>query len=57
MILKKSKYIVKNAEASNGGTVWTFTIDLGDTDHTLVNVPVVLLLPDLTLAHLLIILL
>ena len=42
MILKKSKYIVKNAEASNGGTVWTFTIDLGDTDHTLVNVPVVL---------------
>ena len=40
MILKKSKYIIKNAESSNGGTVWTFTIDLGDTGHTLV--PVVL---------------
>lgn len=42
MILKKSKYIITNVESSNGGTVWTFTIDLGDSDHTLVNVPVVL---------------
>ena len=42
MILKKSKYQITNVETSNGGTVWTFTIDLGDKDHTLVNVPVIL---------------
>lgn len=42
MILKKSKYKVTNAETLDGGITWTFTIDLGDTDHTLVNVPVTL---------------
>ena len=42
MILKKSKYNITNVETSNGGTIWTFTIDLGDSKHTLVNVPVVL---------------
>lgn len=42
MILKKSKYLITNVETNNGGSIWTFTIDLGDSSHTLVNVPVVL---------------
>lgn len=41
-VLKKSKYKVTNIETIDGGMNWTFTIDLGDTDHTLVNVPVTL---------------
>lgn len=42
MILKKSKYLITNVETSNNGSIWTFTIDLGDSSHTLVNVPVTL---------------
>lgn len=42
MILKKSKYSITNIETNDGGITWTFTIDLGDKDHTLVNVPVTL---------------